>query len=76
MGTLVQIRDVPDDVYKTLKVRAVEAGQSYSEFLRELLVQAATRPPMAEIVQRLEKRGRLTQLDSTAEDVRELRDAE
>jgi antitoxin FitA len=76
MGVLVQIRDVPEDVYRVLKVRAVEAGQSYSEFLRAILTQAATRPPMAEMVRRLETRGRLTDLDSTADDVRELREAE
>ncbi|CAM05011.1 hypothetical protein A8924_6169 [Saccharopolyspora erythraea NRRL 2338] len=76
MGVLVQIRDVPEDVYRTLKIRAVEAGQSYSEFLRGLLTQAASRPPMAEMVRRLEQRGQLTDLDSTAADVRELRDAE
>ncbi len=57
MGTLVQIRDVPDDVHRTLKARAALAGVSLSEYLRVLLTRAAARPTPAELSARITARG-------------------
>ena len=37
LGTLVQIRDVPDEMHRTLKSRAAAAGVSLSEYLRTVL---------------------------------------
>ncbi len=33
MSKMIQIRDVPDAVHRTLKSRAAQAGTSLSEFL-------------------------------------------
>jgi len=46
----IQVRDVPDDVHRTYRRRAAEAGMSLQEFLRaELSRNARTRTP-AELV--------------------------
>lgn len=76
MSVLVQIRDVPEDVHRTLKARAAEAGQSLSEFLRFELTKIATRPSLDELRRRIETRGRLTSLDSSANLIRAIRDEE
>lgn len=41
MGVLVQIRDVPEDVHRTLKARAARRGTSLSEYLRTELQRVA-----------------------------------
>ncbi len=56
MGILLQIRDVPEDVHRTLKARAAEAGQSLSEFVRQELARVATRPTERELARRLRSR--------------------
>ena len=58
MGVLLQIRDLPDDVHRTLKARAAAAGTSLSEYARQLLARAAARPTLAEMAARIEVRGR------------------
>lgn len=75
MGVLVQIRDVPPDVHRTLKVRAAAAGVSMSEYLRTVLTRTATRPTAAELSARIAGRGEVD-LDETSEvAVRSLRDS-
>jgi antitoxin FitA len=66
MGTLVQIRDVPDDVHRTLKARAALAGVSLSEYLRGLLTRTASRPTPAELSARIRARGAVA-LDEPSE---------
>lgn len=74
MGVLVQIRDVPEDVHRALKLRAVASGTSLSEYLRTELARAAERPGPEEL------RARLAELEparidtSPAALLRELRD--
>jgi hypothetical protein len=57
MGTLVQIRDVPEEVHAVLKSRAVLSGVSLSEYLRTVLERAASRPTPAELSARIQARG-------------------
>ena len=49
MGVLVQIRDLPEPVHRTLKARAAAAGTSLSEYLRALLAREAARPTPDEL---------------------------
>ncbi len=56
MGVLLQIRTSPEDVHRTLKARAAEAGVSLSEFVRQELAKVATRPTQAELARRLRAR--------------------
>jgi antitoxin FitA len=53
----VQIRNVPPELHRKLKVRAAEAGMSLSDYLLETVVrplaELPTMPEMAERVRRL-----------------------
>jgi plasmid stability protein len=46
----IQIRDVPEDVHRTYRRRAAEAGMSLQEFLLAELVAGARAPTPAEVV--------------------------
>ena len=48
MSRTVQIRDVPDDVHRTLRARAAAAGLSLSAYLLAELTRVAERPPVAD----------------------------
>lgn len=74
MGVLIQIRDVPEDVHRTLKSRAALEGVSLSEYLRRRLVAEASRPTLDELSARIEARGR-TEISSEeiVETIREIR---
>lgn len=74
MGTLVQVRDVPDDVHRTLKARAAASGQSLSEYLRTVLRRAAERPTPEELANRVRIRGAATLGEPSERAVRRLRD--
>ncbi|MGI8631398.1 MAG: FitA-like ribbon-helix-helix domain-containing protein [Solirubrobacterales bacterium] len=70
----MQIRDVPDDVHRTLKARAAEAGMPLSAYLRETLAQLAARPTPGELSARIELRGPAELGEGSADAVRRLRD--
>jgi antitoxin FitA len=54
MTTMIQIRNVPEQVHRTLKARAAMAGMSLSGYvLRELEI-LALEPSRAEVFERLE----------------------
>jgi plasmid stability protein len=74
MGVLLQVRDLPDEVHRTLKARAAAAGQSLSEYTRQVLTLVASRPTPAELADRIDSRGRV-RLDPPSEAVvRSIRD--
>jgi plasmid stability protein len=74
MGVLVQVRDVPEDVHRTLKVRSAAAGVSLSEYLRGVLARTASRPTPDELYARIQARGSV-ELDEPSEAaVRAIRD--
>lgn len=56
MSTL-QVRDVPEDVSRTLKARAAAAGQSLSEYVLAQLSQLARQPTLDELTRRVRDRG-------------------
>ena len=74
MGSLVQIRDVPEDVHAILKSRAALSGVSLSEYLRTVLERAASRPTPAELAARVRLRGVPEGLEPSEAAVRRLRD--
>jgi plasmid stability protein len=74
MGTLVQIRDVPEDVHHTLKARAAASGVSFSEYLRTVLTRSASRPTPAELSARIAARGSIEPDESSVRAVRSIRD--
>jgi len=52
----LQVRNVPDDLHRTLKVRAAQAGMSLSEYVLAELRRTATRPTRQEILARIAAR--------------------
>ena len=74
MGTLIQIRDVPDDVHRTLKARAAVSGVSLSEYVRGVLARTTERPTPVELSERIAARGVVDLVESSAQAVRAIRD--
>ncbi|GAB2881728.1 FitA-like ribbon-helix-helix domain-containing protein [Streptomyces mayteni] len=71
--TDVTVRRVPDDVLRTLKIRAAEAGKSLQAYLLDVIVREATTPTNAELAQRMK---RSATLDLTDADIPGFLDAE
>ena len=57
MAKMIQIRDVPEEVHRTLKVRAASSGMSLSDYIKRDLEQSAGRPTLEEIDERVAARG-------------------
>lgn len=49
MSKMIQVRNVSDDVHRTLKTRAASAGMSLSDFIKRELEESAAQPTMEEI---------------------------
>jgi len=72
---MIQVRNVPDSVHRTLKAQAALAGMSLSDFLLAEIRQIAERPTLAELRERMRRRSRVRGPVSAAEAVRWERDA-
>jgi plasmid stability protein len=76
MSKMIQIRNVPDDLHRTLKVRAAKAGMTLSAYLLSEIEQVAERPTLAEMMERLRSR-ELVELDEPPDvTIRRFRDAD
>ena len=53
----VQIRNVPEDVHRRLKVEAAQSGRSLNEYLLARLTEIAERPTWAELAERTKALG-------------------
>lgn len=71
----VQIRNVPTELHRRLKVRAATAGMSLSDYLLQELRRSAEAPTMEEFLERVRARPAVRSKRSAAELVREDRDA-
>ncbi len=72
---MIQLRNVPEALHRTLKARAALAGMSLSDYLVTEIRRVAERPTIAELRDRLERRTRVNSRVSAADAVREERDA-
>lgn len=72
---MIQLRNVPDNLHRTLKARAALAGMSLSDFLLAEIRGLAERPSMAELRERLRRRSTAAGVVSAAEAVRREREA-
>jgi plasmid stability protein len=58
MSKMIQVRNVPDEMHRALKMRSVEEGMTLSDFIkRELSVIATEKSSLDEIDARLKARG-------------------
>lgn len=70
---MIQVRNVPDALHRSLKARAAMAGMSLSDYLLGELREIAARPTLAEFRERLHTRMRLSGPLDTAGLLREER---
>ena len=74
MSTMIQLRNVPDELHRKLKARAAESGQSLSDFLIAEVRAIAERPTHSEMRARLLERAPARVRESAARAVRAERD--
>lgn len=70
MARTLQIRHVPDEIHRTLMIRAVTAGRSLSDYLLGEIIRVAERPPIAEVLARAGDRPGGPSMESIVEAVR------
>ena len=75
MTKMIQLRNVPDSLHRSLKARAALAGMSLSDYLLAEIREIAERPTLAELRERLHKRKPVSAELDTALLVREEREA-
>ena len=56
MPVMLQIRNVPDEIHRRLKVRAAAAGTTLSELLLREVTEIAKRPTMQDLLDRISHR--------------------
>ena len=71
---IIQIRNVPPEVHRTLRTRAAAAGQSLSAYLLSEITQLADRPTVAEVLARARLRGPGASTEAIVKAVRSGRD--
>lgn len=75
MSRMIQVRNIPEGIHRTLKAQAAMAGMSLSDFLLAEMRRLAERPTIDELRERVRSRSRVVGSPSAAEAVRQRRDA-
>ena len=75
MSTMIQLRNVPESLHRTLKARAALAGMSLSDYLLAEIRWLADRPTLAELRERVRRRAGVTLPVPAADAVRREREA-
>ena len=70
MSTMIQIRNVPDELHRRLKSHAALAGMSLSDYLLNEIRRVAERPTLDELRARLDRRTRVAPSVAPAEAIR------
>ena len=73
---MIQIRHVPDEVHRTLKMRAAAAGLSLSDYLLREIERDARQPTLEETLDKIKAAGSVQLSEDSATAVRAIRDAE
>ena len=74
MSKMIQIRDVPEPVHRTLKTRAAREGMSLSDFLKRELERTVELPSMREWLEQTQQIKPIASKRSAAQVIRDLRD--
>jgi plasmid stability protein len=72
---MIQIRNVPDDVHRTLKMRAAAEGMSLSAYLLREIERSARQPTLEEVFARIKRAGPVNLPEDSATIIRRIRDA-
>jgi plasmid stability protein len=54
---MIQLRNVPDELHRKLKIRAIEANLTLSDYLIREVAAVAGRPTLEELLARIRARG-------------------
>ncbi|MGH6916677.1 MAG: FitA-like ribbon-helix-helix domain-containing protein [Geminicoccaceae bacterium] len=73
MSKMIQIRNVPDEVHRALKVRAASEGMSLSDYLLREVTKVAERPTLDEFFSRVRRREPVVLDEDPAVTIRRLR---
>jgi hypothetical protein len=66
MSKMIQIRNVPDELHRTLKVRVAKAGMTLSDYLLSEIEQVAEKPTMNEWLERVARTSGLNEWRSSS----------
>lgn len=58
MSKMIQVRNVPDEVHRKLKVRAAAAGMSLSDYIKRDLVESTSKRTLDDILAEVRARPR------------------
>lgn len=72
--SMIQIRNVPEDLHRKLKARAAHAGMTLSDYLLADIRRLAARPTRDELFRRIKSREPVELSESAADAVRAERD--
>jgi plasmid stability protein len=72
----IQIRDIPEDAYERIRLRARAAGQSIQAYMRDQVIVIASRPTKAEVFADIEAALADHGTSVTMESILEHRDAD
>ena len=75
MTKMIQIRNVPDELHRTLKIRAAQTGMSLSDYLLAEIERVAEKPTLSELMDRLAKVEPVELSEAPEEIIRRHRDA-
>jgi len=75
MSKMIQIRNVPDAVHRTLKARAAMAGMSLSDYLLREIREFAEHPTLDEMRERMRRQKPVVLSTPAAQVIREARDS-
>lgn len=75
MTNTIRIRNVPDALHRRLKSRAALSGMSLSDYILNQILEAAERPTLEELRERLARRTVVVPSLAPAEAIRAERDA-
>lgn len=72
---MIQIRNVPENLHRTLKAQAAMSGMSLSDYLLAEIRRLAERPTMSQLRERMQNRSKIRPAVAPADAIRQERDA-
>lgn len=76
MPKMIQIRNVPDELHRTLKAKAARLGMTLSDYLLSEIEQVAEKPTLGEMMERLRDQEPVKLDESPEVTIRRMRDAD
>ena len=76
MSKTIEIRNVPDELHRTLKVSAAQMGMTLSDYLLSEIEQVAAKPTMKEWLERVAKLEPVEVDEPPEVTIRRMRDAD